>query len=113
MRPAERLVDGLDRPAHPFCNPAEGRKRLRDVRLGHPEAGIGDLEHIAARFKGVEAVHAAQAGRELRILVDEKAVSEEIQLERSVRGLKRHYDETVRQRKAVNTRVDAGPTVTR
>ena len=37
---------------------------------------IGDLERIAARFKGVTSVHAVQAGRELRVLVDERRIND-------------------------------------
>jgi ribonuclease Y len=39
---------------------------------------IGDLEKIASSFRGVQSVHAAQAGRELRIFVDEKRVGEQV-----------------------------------
>jgi len=38
---------------------------------------IGDLERAAASFKGVSNVYAIQAGRELRILVNEKQVSDD------------------------------------
>ncbi|MFH1131131.1 MAG: Rnase Y domain-containing protein [Pseudomonadota bacterium] len=38
---------------------------------------IGDLEKIAASFKGVTQVYAVQAGREIRVHVDDKTVSEE------------------------------------
>jgi len=37
---------------------------------------IGDLERIAKRFKGVDAVHAVQAGREIRVHVNEGRVSD-------------------------------------
>jgi ribonuclease Y len=37
---------------------------------------IGDLERIASAFRGVSAVHAVQAGRELRVLVDERRVAD-------------------------------------
>jgi len=37
---------------------------------------VGDLERIARHFKGVNAVHAVQAGREIRVHVDEKRVSD-------------------------------------
>jgi len=37
---------------------------------------IADLENIAARFHGVSTVHAVQAGRELRIHVDEQQVND-------------------------------------
>jgi ribonuclease Y len=46
---------------------------------------IGDLEGIATRFPGVAAVHAVQAGRELRIHVDEHQVSEKKAAELSER----------------------------
>jgi ribonuclease Y len=37
---------------------------------------IGDLERVASRFRGVDNVHAVQAGRELRVLVNETQVSD-------------------------------------
>ncbi|MCK5800771.1 MAG: HDIG domain-containing protein [Deltaproteobacteria bacterium] len=37
---------------------------------------IGDLERIANRFRGVATVHAVQAGRELRVIVDERRVDD-------------------------------------
>ncbi|PID38211.1 MAG: hypothetical protein CSA65_07635 [Proteobacteria bacterium] len=37
---------------------------------------IGDLERIASGFRGVAAVHAVQAGRELRVIVDERRVKD-------------------------------------
>lgn len=37
---------------------------------------IGDLERIASGFRGVSAVHAVQAGRELRVIVDERRVKD-------------------------------------
>ena len=37
---------------------------------------VGDLERIARHFKGVNAVHAVQAGREIRVHVDENRVSD-------------------------------------
>ena len=37
---------------------------------------IGDLERIASRFPGVTSVHAVQAGRELRVQVDERQVND-------------------------------------
>ncbi len=37
---------------------------------------IGDLERITAGFHGVTTVHAVQAGRELRVYVDEKQVND-------------------------------------
>lgn len=37
---------------------------------------IGDLERIASSFRGVAAVHAVQAGRELRVLVDDQRVND-------------------------------------
>ena len=37
---------------------------------------IGDLERIANHFKGVTSVHAVQAGRELRVHVDERQVND-------------------------------------
>ncbi|MCA9666122.1 MAG: DUF3552 domain-containing protein [Myxococcales bacterium] len=37
---------------------------------------IGDLERIAHSFNGVESVHAVQAGRELRIHVDQRRVKD-------------------------------------
>lgn len=38
---------------------------------------IGDIERIANSFRGVAAVHAMQAGRELRVFVDERRVGEQ------------------------------------
>ena len=38
---------------------------------------IGDLERIATRFSGVNTVHAVQAGRELRVHVDERKVNDQ------------------------------------
>ena len=38
---------------------------------------VGDLERIARHFKGVNAVHAVQAGREIRVHVDEGKVSDQ------------------------------------
>ena len=37
---------------------------------------VGDLERLARHFKGVNAVHAVQAGREIRVHVDENKVSD-------------------------------------
>lgn len=37
---------------------------------------IGDLERIASDFKGVHQVHAMQAGREIRVFVDEKRIKD-------------------------------------
>lgn len=38
---------------------------------------IGDLEKVASGFKGVQVAHAVQAGRELRVLVNEQQVGDE------------------------------------
>ena len=37
---------------------------------------IGDLERIGSHFKGVTSVHAVQAGRELRVHVDERQIND-------------------------------------
>jgi len=51
-----------------------GRPGARREVVESYDERIGDLEQIAASFKGVHSVHAVQAGRELRIHVEEQRV---------------------------------------
>lgn len=56
---------------------------------------IGDLEKIASAYRGVQAVHAVQAGRELRIHVDETMVGDERLLDLSEQIAKEISEELV------------------
>ncbi|MBW2733779.1 MAG: DUF3552 domain-containing protein [Deltaproteobacteria bacterium] len=54
---------------------------------------IGDLERIASSFRGVATVHAVQAGRELRVLVDDHRVNDNALEELSARIATKISDE--------------------
>lgn len=53
-----------------------GRPGARREVVESYDERIGDLEKIAASFRGVQSVHAVQAGRELRVHVEEQRVGD-------------------------------------
>lgn len=54
-----------------------GRPGARREMVESYSDRMGDLERIAISFRGVESVHAVQAGREIRVHVDDKTVSDD------------------------------------